>query len=265
VIPTVGPTSTSRSRLLTAVLMTVPLIMACQPAAPTDSQTHSPAPAAIDQGIASISFDDGTIGQYTHARPVLRANEMPATFYLVSDALGWGSITIDSEQARELLEEGHEIGNHTRTHKDLADLTPAQVSDEFAGAQDAFESQVGVRPTTCAYPYGSSNAAVTAEAQKQFEGCRSTRGGLNQRGRLVTYDLFSHYVLTTTTAAEIRAAAERARHSKSWIIFVYHDVDPSPQEQDDVTPELFAEHIDAIVSTGIAVETVESALAGMRE
>jgi peptidoglycan/xylan/chitin deacetylase (PgdA/CDA1 family) len=198
-----------------------------------------------------------------YARPVLRKNNLPGTYYLVSDALGWGSATINPEQARELLGEGNEIGNHTRDHKDLAKLTTGQATAEFADAQDAIESQVGVRPTTCAYPYGSNNAAVLVEAEKQFKGCRSTQGGFNERGRLVTYDLFSYYVQRDTTAAQVREAAEQARTSNTWVVFVYHGVDPEPNGADDVTPKLFAAHVDAIVSTGIPVQTVESALAAM--
>ena len=72
------------------------------PACEAGRPEHGLSKPAIDQGIASISFDDGTIGQYTHARPVLRETNVPATYYLVSDALGWGSVTISPEQAREL-------------------------------------------------------------------------------------------------------------------------------------------------------------------
>ena len=237
------------------------LLTACLPATPADKDTDSP--PVIDQGIASISFDDGTIGQYTHARPVLREANVSATYYLVSDALGWGSVTINPEQARELLREGNEIGNHTKDHKDLADLTPAQVTAQFANSQDAIEAQVGVRPTTCAYPHGSSNAAVRAEAEKHFRGCRSTQGGLNERAGLIRYDLLSYYVLQDTTAVDVREAAERARARNAWIVFVYHDVEPNPKEPDDVTPERFAAHLNAITSTGIPVHTVESALAVM--
>ena len=128
---------------------------------------------------------------------------------------------------------------------------------------DAIQSQVGVRPTTCAYPYGSNNAAVLAVAENQFKACRSTQGGFNKRGRLLTHDLFSYNVHRGTTAAQIRKAAEQARSSNTWVVFVYHGVDPRSKGADDVTPKLFAAHMDALVSTGIPVQTVESALAAM--
>ena len=254
----------SRRRLMAILSMTfLAILTACQPATSADQDTPSRPAPVIDQGIASISFDDGTIGQYTHALPVLRGTNVRATYYLVSDALGWGNVTISPEQARELVAEGHEIGNHTKDHKDLADLTTAQVTAQFAESQEAIEAQVGVRPATCAYPHGSSNAAVRAEAEKHFRGCRSTQGGLNERGKLRRYDLSSYYVLQDTTAADVREAAERARASNTWIVFVYHDVEPDPKEPDDVTPERFAAHVDAIASTGIPVRTVASALAVM--
>jgi peptidoglycan/xylan/chitin deacetylase (PgdA/CDA1 family) len=194
---------------------------------------------------------------------VLRKHNLPGTYYLVSDALGWGSATINPKQARKLLREGNEIGNHTRDHKDLTKLTTGQATAEFADAQDAIESEVGVRPTTCAYPNGSTNAAVLAEAENQFKACRSTHGGFNERGRLLTYDLYSYNVHRGTTAAQIRKAAEQARTSNTWVVFVYHRVDPKLNGADDVAPKRFAAHVDAIVSTGIPVQTVESALAAM--
>jgi peptidoglycan/xylan/chitin deacetylase (PgdA/CDA1 family) len=252
-----------RKRLLTALPLTALLLTACSPATPTSQESTSPPPPVIDRGVASISFDDGTIGQYRYARPVLRKNHLPGTYYVVSDALGWGTATINPKQARKLLAEGNEIGNHTRDHKDLTRLTTAQATAEFADAQNAIESQVGVRPTTCAYPNGSNNAAVLAEAENQFKACRSTQGGFNKRGRLDTYELFSYNVHRGTTAAQVRKAAEQARTSNTWVVFVYHGVDPKLKGADDVAPKRFAAHVDAIVSTGIPVQTVESALAAM--
>lgn len=56
---------------------------------------------------------------------------------------------------REAVEEGHEIGNHTWSHPDNPVLNPdhefwhlseAEMRDEILWAQDAFETQIGVRP-----------------------------------------------------------------------------------------------------------------------
>lgn len=271
-----------------ALLLAVPLLGACSSSMPTGPQPSSPpastgspsasAPSAAQQkssspspdadqgrsgGVASISFDDGTIGQYTYARPVLEQNDLVGTFYLVSDALTWGDITINRQQARELVAAGHEIGNHTRDHQNLDELSTPEVAAEFSDAQDAIESEVGVRPTTCAYPFGSNNTSVLDEAEKQFTACRTTQGGLNERGRLDNHKLLSYYVQSGTTAADVRRAAEQAQATDTWVVFVYHGVDRKLTGPDDVTPKVFADHMKAIRSTGIRVLTVEAAFAAM--
>jgi peptidoglycan/xylan/chitin deacetylase (PgdA/CDA1 family) len=273
---TASPPRRLQKRLLAYLAIMALVLTACSPAAPerrvrtppppsaSPSKSSTPSPSKVtSSAIASISFDDGTIGHYTYARPVMRKNDLPGTYYIVSDALGWGSSTMNAQQVKKLADEGDEIGNHTRTHANLDEVTTAQAAAEFADAQDAIESQVGVRPTTCAYPQGSSNDKVRALAEKQFKGCRSTQGGLNERGDLITYNLYSYYVQRDTTADEILEAAEQALATNTWIIFVYHGVDPEKDGQDDVTPKVFAAHMKAIVSSGIDVQTVESALATM--
>ena len=74
--------------LLTALLLTALVLTACSPATPASQESTSPPPPVIDRGVASISLDDGTIGHYTYARRVLRKNNLPGTYYLISDALG---------------------------------------------------------------------------------------------------------------------------------------------------------------------------------
>src|SRR3954447_19359985 len=76
-----------RKRLLTALLVMIVLLTSCSPDTPGSQESTSSPPPVLDRGVASISFDDGTIGQYTYARPVLRKNNLPGTYYLVSDAL----------------------------------------------------------------------------------------------------------------------------------------------------------------------------------
>lgn len=226
--------------------------------------TVTPAPtSSLAVGLASVTFDDGASTQYVYARPVLARTRVPATFYLISSALGWGDIAISPDQARQLTAEGHEIGNHTRSHPDLATLTANEVEAEFAQSQATIETLVGVRPTTCAYPHGSNNATVRAAAATHFRACRTTKGGLNARKRLAPYSLTTYNVTRTTTAAEVRAAAEVARAQGSWVIFTYHSVDPQATSIDDVTPDDFAAHMDALVASGVRIETVAAALSAL--
>jgi peptidoglycan/xylan/chitin deacetylase (PgdA/CDA1 family) len=210
--------------------------------------------------MASITFDDGTIGQYTYARPALVQRSMRATFFIISDALGWTGTNMNAAQVRQLVVDGDEIGNHTRDHPDLVSLTSAQVTAEFSDAQNAIAAQVGVTPTTCAYPYGSHNATVDGVAATYFRGCRETMGGFNTQSSLQPYSLKDFYVGQSTTADDIRLAAVQAKAQGSWVIFTYHGVDPSGAGVEDVTPAHFAEQLDALAGTGIPIVTVSQAL-----
>ena len=211
-------------------------------------------------GMASITFDDGTIGQYTYARPLLVQRSLPATFFIISDALGWTGTNMNATQVRQLVADGDEIGNHTRDHTNLATLSASQVSAEFTDSQTVIANQIGVTPTTCAYPYGSHNSTVDSVAGNFFRGCRETGGGLNTSGSLRPYALTNYYVGQTTTAADIRNAAEQAKAQNAWVIFTYHGVDPSGTGSEDVTPTNLAAQLDALRSTGIPVVTVSAAL-----
>src|SRR6476646_8795529 len=68
----------------------------------------------VPQGLVSFSFDDGQVGHFVNARPALEAAGMRGTFYIISDALGYGPPSMDAAQVRQLAAKGHEIGNHTR-------------------------------------------------------------------------------------------------------------------------------------------------------
>jgi peptidoglycan/xylan/chitin deacetylase (PgdA/CDA1 family) len=223
----------------------------------TTSATAAAAPAARrSAGTASITFDDGRTNQYENARPVLDAAGFKGTFYIISDALGWGSKNyMAAPQLRRLAAGGHEIGNHTKTHDDLTTLSSSEVDSQFAASQAKIRKASGVTPTTCAYPYGRSDASVQRIAAKYFSACRGTSGGVNKAASVKRYDLRAFYVTTSTTPAQVRKAAADAKANGTWIVFVFHGVG-SVKSSDDVTTSAFANEIKAIKSTGITVRTV---------
>lgn len=222
--------------------------------------TTSSTPPAVSTAMASITFDDGTAGHYTYARPGLAQRGLKGTFYIVSDALTWGlASNLNASQVKALAADGNEIGNHTRDHSNLSALSSADVTREFADSQAAIQSQIGTRPTTCAYPYGSHNAGVDAIAAQYFRGCRETGGGLNSLAGLRPYALVNYYVTASTTAADVQAAIGRAKAANGWVIFTYHGIENGATGE-SVTPAAFAAQLDAIKSSGIAVRTVSAAL-----
>ena len=94
----------------------------------------------------ALVFDDGPNPQVTPPLlDVLKAKNVPATFFLIGAR---------AEQyphiARRIAQEGHEIGNHTYTHKRLTQLLRAQgeqaVKDEITRGAQAISGAAGIDP-----------------------------------------------------------------------------------------------------------------------
>jgi len=226
---------------------------------PPVQQPPAQLPPAKGSGIASLSFDDGQLGQFQNAAPALASAGVHGTFYVVSDAMGWGPPSMNAAQVKQLAAGGNEIGDHTRDHSHLPGLTNAQIEAEFADSVAALRNQVGVTPTTCAYPYGDVNSTVEAIAAKYFSACRGTGGGTNGSGG-DSFNLRVFYIQDTTTAADVRAAADAAKAAGTWIIYVWHGVGSGPGSE-NVTTAQFVDQLAAVKASGIAIRTVSEALA----
>jgi peptidoglycan/xylan/chitin deacetylase (PgdA/CDA1 family) len=107
-----------------------------------------------------VSFDDGYLSHYTHARPVLRALGWPGVLNLALGHLGPGGLT--SHQIRALIADGWEVDSHTISHSDLTTLGPAALRREVAGSRRELQRRFGVPADFFCYPAGRFDAAVIA-------------------------------------------------------------------------------------------------------
>ena len=71
-----------------------------------------------EQQLVAITFDDGPHAVNTpKLLELFKKNDVKATFFVIGR-----SVKRDPELAKRMLAEGHELGNHTTTHADLAKL-----------------------------------------------------------------------------------------------------------------------------------------------
>jgi len=115
----------------------------------------------------TCTFDDAIRDQYTFAAPRLKKYDLPATFFVLGWTAktreeaerkkpgSWGGITW--EEMRELITQGHEIGNHSWSHHDLRKLPEEKLEREIEGAQNRIALNVGVTPTTFCFPFNGMN------------------------------------------------------------------------------------------------------------
>lgn len=110
-----------------------------------------------------ITFDDGTLDFWEHARAVLVKYGFRATLFVVTGHIGGESNwdvdlgepprpLMSWEQIRELDREGFEIGSHTHTHRPLTSLTDDEVLRELARSRQMLAETLGSAPRFLAYP-----------------------------------------------------------------------------------------------------------------
>ncbi|MFK7992398.1 MAG: polysaccharide deacetylase family protein [Sandaracinaceae bacterium] len=105
--------------------------------------------------------EDAAHAIYRRALPRLRAlfedEGVPATFF----AIGTDLDDDNGSRLRTLVEDGHEIGNHSLSHRyDLTRLTRDESDREVGGGIDAIERATGVAPTGFRAPGYTINEAV---------------------------------------------------------------------------------------------------------
>ncbi|MCP3012281.1 polysaccharide deacetylase family protein [Nocardiopsis dassonvillei] len=103
----------------------------------------------------ALTFDDGP-GEHTdRLLDSLAEYDAHATFYVL------GSLVDDFPAPVErMAEEGHELGNHTWKHDDLAKMSADEIRKDIERTNAAVREVTGVEPPTIRPPYGSLNGTV---------------------------------------------------------------------------------------------------------
>jgi peptidoglycan/xylan/chitin deacetylase (PgdA/CDA1 family) len=97
-----------------------------------------------------LTFDDGPNERATPAiLATLGAERVPAAFFMVGD-----HVRRFPQLAKDVLSEGHEIGNHTYNHQKLHFCGPRRIRDQLEKTHDVIASTTGSCPRTFRAPHG---------------------------------------------------------------------------------------------------------------
>ena len=103
-----------------------------------------------NEKIVALTFDDGPKPDYTEKiLDILKKEGVKATFFLVGR-----EIRKHSEQAKEIVAHGHELGNHSFTHHRMIILGYGQVVREISDTSDAIREVGYSGPILFRPPYG---------------------------------------------------------------------------------------------------------------
>lgn len=102
-----------------------------------------------------ITFDDGFLGQFTQAAPILKRHGFTATFFICTGLMGWQTKTqqyLSWEQAHQLTQEGFWIEDHTvNDDTSLYGLNQAGLRSLIASTQSVIASRLHVPVQFFAY------------------------------------------------------------------------------------------------------------------
>ena len=134
-----------------------------------------------------VSFDDGYLSDYTHARPVLERLGWPGVLNLEVDNLRPGDLP--ALLVRRLIRVGWEVDSHTITHPDLTALGDAQLRDELVRSRELIRRRFGVPADFFCYPSGRFDARVVAAVRRAgYRGATTTNPGLARPSQRFTLD-----------------------------------------------------------------------------
>lgn len=124
------------------------------------------APAPTARKVVSLTFDDGPSSSWTpYVLAILASRNVKATFCMVGTA-----IDKNPEMAKQVLDAGHQICNHTRTHDEgLASAAQDRVDAELAGGRSTIIDHGLGEPGFYRPPGGYLSDTVVATATGQGE------------------------------------------------------------------------------------------------
>jgi peptidoglycan/xylan/chitin deacetylase (PgdA/CDA1 family) len=121
---------------------------------------------STDKPLAALTFDDGPDPELTpRILEVLAEHGVQATF----NVMGWNALR-HPDLVRAVVAAGHELGNHTWTHQDLAFQSVSQTRRQLERGREAIEQTAGVRPRLFRPPRGNlTGSAIQSAAELGYD------------------------------------------------------------------------------------------------
>lgn len=218
-------------------------------------------PIKLDRPVVSFTFDDCPRSALKHGVPALDAQGWRSSFYLCCGLFGQTNhfgLHMDTDDAKAVAANGHEVGNHSWHHYDASAHSLADFQADILMNEEGFANIGLPQSQTFAYPYGETYPALKSWMGTQFKGARgilpvthNTQSDLNQIG---SYPLFSG-------AAYERLLNQLGQLEKhpGWLTIFTHDISDTPTPW-GCTPQNFLSVVEKVKQIGALVLPLAEAI-----
>lgn len=127
-------------------------------------------------GKLSITFDDALANVYSLALPECERAGVTATVFVISDLIGMkylGQSVMSAQMLRSLSSKGWEIGSHTRTHRNLTELSDSDAEAELRESKKRLEHVTSAEVKSLSYPSGAFDERIKGIAAKYYTFARA--------------------------------------------------------------------------------------------
>lgn len=130
------------------------------PPSPYVIERHGFSPKAL-----ALTFDDGPDPRYTpQILDILQKAGVKATFFIIGN-----NAEKHPELVRRIFAAGHDIGNHTYTHPNIADVSLTQLRLEVSATERLLESVLGRQTHLFRSPYGEDSEPETEDQVRPMD------------------------------------------------------------------------------------------------
>lgn len=169
---------------------------------------------------------------------------------------------VSSGQVLDMQASGHEIDSHTQTHVSLSTVPVVDMQNQISGSRSDLLGIGVTAPEILVYPYGDYNAAVEQTAQTTgFIGARSVDRGFNLKNT-DKYALKVQQIDIATPLSQLIAWVDQAKQDKTWLIFMFHQVDTGGEEL-SISPADLQTLVNYIKASGVTVPTLREGVQQM--
>jgi len=123
---------------------------------PKEVKVRALSAANVKPKLVALTYDDGpNPGATEEILKILAAEKVKATFFVQG-------INVEKypELAKKIVDEGHQIGNHSHRHAQYPKLSPPEMEEDIQQAQKVIKDATGVIPNWIRPPYGLVDSSV---------------------------------------------------------------------------------------------------------